>query len=463
MTTPQLDSSTGSLRNGLLRRLLIPLLLVLIVDAVVGYQVLLRPLNDAYDEALADSAVVLARHVGIQANQPNIPAFDLTAQGEEMLRNDRVDEVSFLVLGPDDVFIAGDKALPKPPRRDTELSFYDGTFNGKNVRAVALATHAGVSDVMVIVAETTLKRTAATWKMALGVGLPQVILALIVLAVVWFGVRNGMESLDALRIQVEGQAAGNMAPLDPLAVVTEVRPLVEAFDGLLTRLDAASSAQNRFLANAAHQLRTPLAGLQAQLELALEESDPTIQKVRLLNCRDATSRTARLVNQLLALSASEPDGRKANAWLEGDLKDVLSQRAQEWVERAIQKKIDLGFELVSAPFKGDHLLVGEMASNLIDNAFEYGRPAGQVTVRCGKCGDQVFLEVDDDGSGIRDDERNRVVDRFYRVPGTQGIGSGLGLAIVDEVARNHRGSLVLDESPRGGLRARVLLPASNGQ
>lgn len=459
MTTPLVEVP-GSLRSRLLRRLLLPLLLVLVFDAVLGYFLLLRPLHEAYDQALGDSAAAVAQHVRNQGNSPAKLVFDLSTQGEEMLRNDRIDEVFFLVLGPDDRFIAGDKLLPRPPQRTSGMSFYDGLHNGTPVRAAAFITRTGNNEVLVIVAETTRKRSAAAWDMALGVGLPQLILALAVLAVVWFGVRSGLASLDVLRLQLEGRAARDMGPLNPSGVVTEVRPLVEAFDGLLTRLDAASSAQNRFLANAAHQLRTPLAGLQAQLELVIDEDDPSARKVRLLNCRDATSRTARLVNQLLALSAAEPDGRRAMAWQEEDLKEILSQRAQEWVERAIPRNIDLGFELEPAPFNGDRLLIGEMASNLVDNAFIYGRGEGQVTVRCGHRGDQVFMEVEDDGPGIPEQERERVIDRFYRPPGSQGIGSGLGLTIVDEIARNHDGRLLLEEGCHGGLRARVLLPSS---
>lgn len=462
MTTLRADA-TGSLRGRLLRRLLLPLLLALFIDAVLGYFVLLRPLNQAYDQALADSAAVVAGHVRYEQNSPDRPAFDLSAQGEEMLRSDRIDEVFFLVLGPGDSFVAGDRLLPKPPRRDRGTNFYNGDFGGKPVRAVAFSTRSGANDVTVIVAETTGKRIAATWEVALGVGLPQVILALVLLAVVWFGIRGGMASLDRLRRQLEGRVAGDMGPLDPSGVVTEMRPLAKAFDGLLTRLDAASSAQIRFLANAAHQLRTPLAGLQAQLELAIEEVDPGVRKARLLNCREATLRTTRLVNQLLALSTAEPDGRHAAAWQEGDVKDILSQRAQEWVERAILRNIDLGLELEPAPFKGDGLLIGEMAANLVDNAFVYGRSEGRVTVRCGQRDGQTFLEVEDDGPGIPEPERARVSDRFYRVPGTQGIGSGLGLSIVDEIARNHGGRLRLETGSQGGLRARVLLPASTGR
>lgn len=461
MTNLRADASE-SLRGRLLHRLLLPLMLALVADAVLGHFLLLHPLNQAYDTALADSAATLARYVHPQKNSAGNPAFDLSAQGEEMLRGDHIDDVYFLVLGPGDSFIAGDRLLPKPSRRDSGMSFYDGVFSGKPVRAVAFRTRSGNSEVVVIVAETTRKRIEATWEVALGVGLPQVILALVVLVVVWFGLRSGMASLDRLRLQLQGRADRDMGPLDPSGVVTELRPLVEAFDGLLTRLDAASSAQIRFLANAAHQLRTPLAGLQAQLELAIEEDDPNACKARLLNCREATLRTSRLVNQLLALSAAEPDGRQAAAWQEGDLKDILSQRAQEWVERAILRSIDLGLELEPAPFRGDALLIGEMAANLVDNAFVYGRPKGQVTVRCGQIDEQIFLEVEDDGPGIPDQERKLAIERFYRAAGTQGvgIGSGLGLSIVDEIARNHGGRLLLEDGPQGGLKARVLLPAS---
>ena len=459
MTTLRADAA-GSLRSRLLRRLLLPLLLVLVVDAVLGYFALLRPLNQAYDQALADSAAAVAGHVRRPENSPDQLAFDLSPQGEEMLRSDSIDEVFFLVLGPGDSFIAGDKLLPKPPHSDRKIAFYDGFLSAKPVRAVAFKTRSGNNEVVVVVAETTHKRTAATWEVALGVGLPQLILALAVLAVVWFGIRSGMASLDPLRLQLEGRAVSDMGPLDPSGVVTEVRPLVAAFVGLLSRLDAASSAQIRFLANVAHQLRTPLAGLQAQLELAIEEHDPEARKARLLNCREATWRTARLVNQLLALSAAEPDGRRTAAWQEGDMKEILSQRAQEWVERAISRNIDLGLELEPAPFKGDGLLIGEMAANLVDNAFTYGRPEGQVTVRCGQRDDQVFLEVEDDGPGIAQAERKPVLDRFYRIAGSQGIGSGLGLSIVAEIARNHHGRLLLEDGSQGGLRARVILPAS---
>jgi two-component system sensor histidine kinase TctE len=461
LTTSPADAE-GSLRSRLLHRLLLPLMLALVVDAVLGHFLLLHPLNQAYDTALADSAAALARHVRPQENSPGTSAFDLSAEGEEMLRSDHIDEVHFLVLGPGDSFIAGDPLLPKPPRRESGTNFYNGDFGGKPVRAVAFITRSGANEVTVIVAETTRKRIEAIWEVALGVGLPQVVLALVVLVVVWFGLRSGMASLDRLRLQLQGRAAGDMGPLDPSGVVTELHPLVEAFDGLLTRLDAASSAQVRFLANAAHQLRTPLAGLQAQLELAIEDDDPDARKARLLNCREATLRTARLVNQLLALSAAEPDGRQAAAWQDGDLKDILSQRAQEWVERAILRNIDLGLELEPAPFRGDGLLIGEMAANLVDNAFVYGRPAGQVTVRCGQCDGQTFLEVEDDGPGIPEAQRKLAVDRFYRAAGTQGvgIGSGLGLSIVDEIARNHGGRLLLEGGSQGGLRARVLLPAS---
>jgi len=221
-------------------------------------------------------------------------------------------------------------------------------------------------------------------------------------------------------------------------------------------MSSANRMQQRFLADAAHQLRTPLAGLQTHTELALAQPMPDECRAQLEQVHRATIRTGRLANQLLALARAEPGARSANAGL--DLKNIAGGEADAWVRQAVSRDIDLGFELESARIDGDAFLLREALSNLVHNALEYSPRGGRVTVRTGRRNGHAFLEVEDDGPGIPPAERSRVVERFYRVPGTPGTGSGLGLAIVREIAAGHGADLAILDSPAGGCRVGITFP-----
>ena len=438
---------SSSLRAQLLRWLLGPLLLMLAIAGLGAYFIILGPATAAYDQALADGALALSQHVKLD---PGGITLDFPSQAEQVLRTDRYDSIYFAVLGPDGRFVAGDLGLPPPPRVAAAKEgriVYDTGYRGQAVRAVALLHHVGGLGVTLIVAETTNKRRRVALDITFGMLVPEVLLALGLAGVVWYGVGRGLAPLGRLRQEIQARSYLDLRPLDDRHALQEVRPLVMEINELLERLKEAGEAQQRFIANAAHQLRTPLAGLQTQLELALQETDPDAKRERLEQCRNSTLRTARLVRQLLALSAAEPGGRGDELLREVDLVSLLQAHAGQWVHRAVAKDIDFGLDLAPARVEGDELLLGELAANLVDNALAYTPGGGRVTVHCGLADGHAYLSVADSGPGIPATARQQVLERFFRLPGTVGPGSGLGLAIVCEIAHRHAASVEITDTP----------------
>jgi two-component system sensor histidine kinase TctE len=244
-----------------------------------------------------------------------------------------------------------------------------------------------------------------------------------------------------------------------------VRALVGAMNDLLERLSAALSAQQRFITDAAHQLRTPLAGLRTQTELALRQDDPEEVRRTLRQIDTATARTTHLVNQLLSLARAEPDANRLSAPQALDLVQIARETTTEWVPRALARNIDLGFDsgAASAPIGGDAVLLKEMLNNLLDNAIRYSPPGRQVTVNVTTDGATALLSVEDNGPGIPPDERERVFERFHRLLGSGADGCGLGLAIVREIAFGHGATVRLEPGANAqGTRVTVAFPASHG-
>jgi len=291
------------------------------------------------------------------------------------------------------------------------------------------------------------------------------------LVIVWFGVKRGLVPLEDLSAEIRARSARDLHPIDPAQAPEEARPLVSALNQLFGQVAAASSNQQRFLANAAHQLRTPLAGLQAHTEIALAQGVPGEIRAQLEQVHRATIRTARLANQLLALARAEPGGFRPGSFATVNLRAVVEDAADEWVHRAMAKEIDLGFDLADAKVAGDAVLLREALGNLLHNALEYSAAGGRVTIRTGMRdaeaslggprNRQAFLEVEDDGPGIPPAEREQVLERFYRVAGTAGTGSGLGLAIVREIAVAHGAQLEIGAG-EGGRGCKVGLTFQHG-
>jgi len=417
---------------------------------VVAYYPSIEPATQAYDQALVDIGLALGQHVTVA---PNEYRFDLPEAIEQVLRTDRFDNIYYRVISPGGIEIAGDPMLPAPPG---DAIAYNTVFNGHKVRVVSVQAPCGRSACNVLVAETMVKRERLAREHLLQSLFPDVLIAIATLVIVWFGVKRGLQPLARLSEEIKQRSAGDLRPIDASGAPDETRPLVGALNGLLSEVSAASHMQQRFLADAAHQLRTPLAGLQAHTELALAQQMPDACRAQLELVHRATIRTARLANQLLALARTEPAVRAATAKV--DLKGIAGGEADTWVRQSLARDIDLGFELEAAPVEGDAFLLREALSNLVHNALEYSNKGGRVTVRTGRRNGSAYLEVEDDGPGIAPQERERVLERFYRMPGTPGTGSGLGLAIVREIAVSHAASIFIHDGAAGGCRVGITFP-----
>jgi len=432
-----------SLRAHLLRMLLPPIGALLVLGALVAYYPSIEPATTAYDQGLIDVGISLGTY--IRAADAGY-RLELPVAVDQVLRRDSYDSVYYRVLGPAGEEIAGDEGLPGPPpdvdRRDGFVS-YDAAYKGQKVRAVALPARCGASSCSVLVAETTVKRRRMARDILFSSLLPEILIAIATVLIVWFGVKRGLGPLAKLSDEIKARSPGDLRPIPAAGTPEETQPLVRALNGLLEEVSHASRNQQRFLANAAHQLRTPLAGLQAHTELALAKPLPPEVRSELEQVHQATIRTARLANQLLALARAEP-GARGNA-AELNLKTLAEGEADAWVHQALARDVDLGFELDWAPVHGDAFLLREALANLVHNALEYSHHGGHVTVRTGRRDGHAFLEVEDDGPGIPPQERERVLERFYRVPGTTGTGSGLGLAIVREIAAGHGASIAIND------------------
>ncbi|HEX2332371.1 MAG TPA: sensor histidine kinase N-terminal domain-containing protein [Burkholderiales bacterium] len=439
-----------SLRAHLLRLLLPPIAALLAVGAVVAYYPSLEPATQAYDQALVDIGLAIGSQVRVGESQYR---FELPQAVDQVLRTDRFDRIYYRVMSPSGIEIAGDPDLPPPP---SDQIAHNTTYDGRKVRVVTVQSPCGSSICTVLVGETTLKRERLARDILLQSLFPEILVALATLVIVWFGVKRGLEPLARLSEEIKSRSAGDLRPINAAGAPLEARPLVGALNGLLEEVSSASRSQQRFLAHAAHQLRTPLAGLQAHTELALAQPMPEGCRTQLEQVHRATIRTGRLANQLLALARTEPGARSATAAV--DLKGIAGGEADSWVRQSLTRDIDLGFELEPAPVQGDAFLLREALSNLVHNAIEYSNRGGRVTVRTGRRNGHAFLEVEDDGPGIAPEERERVLERFYRVPGTPGTGSGLGLAIVREIAASHAASLFVSEGAAGGCRVGITFP-----
>jgi two-component system, OmpR family, sensor histidine kinase TctE len=443
-----------SIRRRLLTFLISSLLLMVSGAAIVTYWVAQRSANDAYDRSLLDPALDIADNVSVDATGAHV---DLPQKALEALVYDQVDKVIYQVRSPTNAIIDGVTDLPPPLSFATEPHFFfDGIYRGEKIRVAALRTRNGY---VVQVGETLHKRNRLVGEILVAELVPTLLIALGSIALAWLGVARGLIPLEHLRTELLNRAPRDLRPLEKAAVPIEIAPVVNAFNQLLDHLRDANTMQQRFLANAAHQLRTPLAGLQMHLELLLRQDLPADVRPELERMHSATVRASRLANQLLALAKAEiaPDHGREFEIL--DLRTIADAAARDWASKAIARNIDLGFSLERAVIRGDPLLLPELIDNLIDNALRYTSAGGSVTVSTGCEQDIPYLSVEDTGPGIPRSERSKVLERFYRIAGTPGEGSGLGLAIVQEVVDRHGGTLeITNRSDLGGTCVRVMFP-----
>ena len=459
-----------SLFGEILDWMLAPLLLLwplsLGLTSLVAQSIANRP----YDRELADVAMALARQSGVQValGAPDVllRRRELERTASVLLRSDDDDGDSayFQVLGARGEWVAGDSRLIVPAD-DTEaqvgVRFRDDVLGEEPVRVAYLRLPGtdGREDALVQVAETLGKRSRLATEIIKGVLLPQFVILPLAVLLVWLALARGIRPLAELQQRIRKRASTDLSAIPTDGVPDEVVPLVRAINDLLQRLDQSIATQRHFLADAAHQLKTPLAGLRMQAELAGREidsgrGDPVSISHSLRQIAVSSQRAAHMVNQLLAMARAE-DGGQTLRRVPVDLAGLTREVVQDFVARAMERRIDLGYEGpesgTPATLLGEPVLLGELVRNLVDNALQYTPAGGTVTARVvpDPFGQVLVLQVEDTGPGIAPGEREAVFRPFYRSPDTEVDGSGLGLAIVQEIAHRHDAEVtVADARPR---------------
>jgi two-component system sensor histidine kinase TctE len=466
-----------SLFGEILDWMLAPLLLLWPMSVALTWLVAQNIANRPYDRELGELARAIARQAAVEAAAPERTGESVRRSLERsatlLLRPDDNDSLFFQVLSSRGELVAGDAELPPPADAPPggELRFRDDVIREEPVRVAYLwsaAEGAAEPGALVQLAETLDKRSRLATEIIKGVILPQFVILPLAVLLVWLALARGIRPLAELQQRIRQRESTDLSPIEERHVPEEVAPLVGAINDLLARLDQSIASQRHFLADAAHQLKTPLAGLRTQAELAEREidsghGDPRSMKHSLRQIALSSQRAAHMVNQLLAMARAE-DKEQAMRRQEVDLAAITRETVRDFVPRALEKHIDLGYEGPQdaegsdkpALLWGQPVLVRELVRNLVDNALQYTPSDGTVTARVtpDPFGQVVVLQVEDTGPGIAPAERELVFQAFYRALGTNVDGSGLGLAIVQEIANAHGAEItVADARPRSGSTA----------
>lgn len=427
-----------SIRRILTGWLVWPLAALILASTIPTYFLALNAANDAYDSALLDPVLAVATHISKDEERITV---DLPQVALDALRIDSRDRVFIQVRGPKNEIIAGNLHLPPPPADIPPAGFvyYDARLQDDRLRVAALHVPHALGPVVVQAAETYVKRDKIVLDILLASILAELVISLAALWLVWHGIGRGLAPLEQLRDDIAVRSPQDLRPVLPDGKPSELVPIINAINRLLGRLKSSIDGQQRFIANAAHQLRTPLAGLKTHAELALRQPSTAELRSLLEMIAGETGRTSHMVNQLLTLARAEPEEPGGSHHDPVNLHEISARAVQEWVPRALAKNVDMGFELQDAWTYGEPLLMRELLANLLENSLAYTQSGGSITVRTEEREGRAAIEVEDNGRGIPEDERERVFERFYRAKGTPGDGCGLGLAIVREIASRHHG------------------------
>jgi two-component system, OmpR family, sensor histidine kinase TctE len=453
-----------SLFGEILDWMLTPLLLLWPVSLVLTWVVAQGIAGKPFDRALEYNVSALGQLVTVVNNKMQ---FNLPLPARELLRADDTDTVYYQVLGARGEFVSGERDLPIPPDDEKstpgEVQLRDAEFRGVDIKVAYLwikLNIPGSKPVLVQVAETLDKRSVLATEIIKGVMLPQFVILPLAVLLVWLALLQAIKPLNHLEERIRARKPDDLSPLQIETVPLEVAPMVASVNDLLLRLKDSITTQKRFLADAAHQLKTPLAGLRMQADLALREGVNTEDlKHSLRQIGRSSIRATHTVNQLLALARAESSST-AMSRQPCDLARLTLDVVHDCVPRALERHIDLGFEGAQpgsegVMLQGNPTLLKEMVRNLVDNALIYTPSSpekpGVITVRVQAQSPtkELMLQVEDSGPGVPVAERGLVFQPFYRVLGTESDGSGLGLPIVQEIANLHQGDVTLQETHPG--------------
>ncbi len=437
-----------SIRLSLLKWLILPLLTINLVASGLAYWTAWRPTQAAFDQSLADAAWSLEPNV---SDRNGGLAANLSKQTEQFLRMDQFDVIFFTIRHLDGRQIAGDQDFPAliVPETLREPVARDGIMRGVPIRIVTMRVAVENEQLLIGVAETLATRNKVRNEILSLLFAQQILLALLFVGIAWIGVGIGLKPLQQMRSQLNARNHDNLAQVETTNLPIELLPLADALNGLLGRTSKGKRAQQDFLANVAHQLRTPLSGLKTQLAWVRQRyknDEEAAHSTGLMT--SSVERMIRQTNQLLALARAEPTQFEKHTMGIVELDKLVEESIQHFVQEADKKQIDLGFDLRTANINGDHFLLRDLIDNLIDNAIRYSPPRATVTVRSYESAGSGVLVVEDNGPGIAELDRGKVFDRFYRLD-DKVAGTGLGLAIVRDIAADHEANIEINTGDDG--------------
>ncbi|MFO1323673.1 MAG: sensor histidine kinase [Burkholderiales bacterium] len=454
--------TTASLRRRLILQLALPLLVLFAVGGAITFWAGRYYAGRVYDRFLYDATQNLAQQVRLTGG---LAALYLPRVAQEMFEWDAQDRILFRVEGSASGRIAG-RDVPLSGRDEQSLGnvrYFDADVDGNPMRWVVWSSPLPPvgEEVTIVVGETMNKRDRLAEEILIAVWVPQVVLLLIAGWIAYRTIAVQTDKIHALSTSLRDISYRKLTALPVDNMPAEMQPLLEALNAMIAKLDAAALAHRTFVANAAHQLRTPLTALNLQVEQAMRCGDVDAMRRAVRGLQSSVNRATRLANQLLLLSRAEPEAQSGANRSRVDLYELAFETARAWVPAAVAASIDLGFDESSAHAVADvdAALVAEAINNLLDNALKYCPPHAKVTVSVRLLPEPAIV-VEDTGPGIAASERSRVVQRFHRGDNATDDGTGLGLAIAHEVALAHAGAFVITGAKGGGARFEIHLPAA---
>ncbi|HSH88142.1 MAG TPA: sensor histidine kinase [Methylophilus sp.] len=437
-----------SLKNQLRLWLLLTMLVVLGISAAISYSRALHYATQAYDQALLRTVLALSDEVIV--DEHNQVKIELPEIASHLLSYNEGDHIYIRITAPDGKLVFGEAHLPLPshPVIGNQEVYYNSTYKDEPIRVVTFALpvspDANARNILISMAETTAKRDAMVAEMVEEMLLPQVLMMILAAIVIELGIFFALKPMQDLKDALHERSHRDLSSLDTDSTPLELQPLVQAMNALLSRVKAGLQQQQQFIADASHQLRTPIAGLQAQAELALRSDPPESVKEPLNFILRSTTRLSHLIQRLLSMARTDAATTQLK-FQPVSLTDIIYEECARWIGPASDKGLELEvlIETQQDHVWGDALMLSEMLNNLLENAVLYTPTQGLVQIRLWHAGKHVFLQVMDSGIGIPPEHKALIFERFHRLNPNQGNGCGLGLAIVAEVAEHHNATITL--------------------
>lgn len=445
---------SSSISRQLILWLAIPLMLVALCGALIHYFNNVAPVVISSDRRLKDAANALLAHVVVKQGQIELDPFI-----KPFLPH--ADSIQYALRDSQGRLLAGDPQLPVVAMgtEGTQLLAM-AQLDGRTVRTLTTRTDTPGGPVTMTVADLSPSSEPQARLGLMNTLLWDFVQLDITLVLVWVGIQLGLRPIRRLRDEIASRSPLDLRPIVETSVPREIAPVVVTLNRLFGMLRTSVQSQQQFIADTAHQLRTPLTGMQAQLGLLVEEPAAQPIRARLLTLQEGAKQLAHSANQLLTLARADPSANISARNQIVDLQSIVNEVAAKFFDRALQSGIDLGVDATPISIRADSSLLDDLLSNLVDNALKYTPAGGTVTAGAGERNGRPYFSVVDTGSGIPEGERQRVRQRFYRMPNSRGHGSGLGLAIVDEIARLYDASMIIESGANGtGTRVLIQFPA----